>query len=259
MIADPNIQESPEVESSAGWYKEWFDRAEYTLVYQRRDDAEAEDVIDLIDRVISPAAGTSVLDVGCGRGRHAFAFARRGYEVSGIDLSPMAIDAAKARNAELGLSVHFERQDMREPFCSGCADIVVNLFTAFGYFDDDANHRKAIAAMCESLKPGGWLVQDFLNASQVQADLVPEDSFEADGRQVIQQRRIEGGRIVKEITIHSDGVTQRFVESVRLLTLEDFRNLYADCGFTIRHVLGSYDGEDYAEDSPRLILFAEKT
>lgn len=246
------------MEIPANWYKEWFDRAEYTLVYQRRDDAEAEALIDLIEQLLQPEHGASILDVGCGRGRHALEFARRGYRVSGLDLSESAIQEARERARDEGLDVTFVRQDMREPYCRKCVDGVVNLFTAFGYFDDDADHERAIDSMCRALRPGGWLVQDFLNASYVADNLVPEDSFEVEGREIIQRRYIEGGRIVKEIEIHANGFTRRFVESVRLLTLEDFRELYGRCGFTIRHVLGSYDGDDYDESSPRLILVAEK-
>jgi SAM-dependent methyltransferase len=246
------------VEIPRGWYKEWFDRAEYSLVYQRRDDAEAETVIDLIEQTIRPHTGASVLDVGCGRGRHAFAFARRGYRVAGIDLSESAIAEARERAEELALDVRFERMDMREAYCDRCSDLVVNLFTAFGYFDADADHERAIAAMCGALKPGGWLVQDFLNASFVQANLIPEDTAEVDGRTITQKRSIENGRIVKEICIRSDGVSKRFVESVRLLTVDDFRELYVRCGLSIEHMLGSYDGTPYSEESPRLILMARK-
>lgn len=246
------------MEIPRGWYKEWFDRAEYSLVYQRRDDAEAESVIDLIDKTIRPQKGSSVLDVGCGRGRHAFAFARRGYDVAGIDLSELAISEAVARAAELGLEVRFRRMDMREAFCNGCIDLVVNLFTAFGYFDDDQDHERAISAMCTSLRSGGWLVQDFLNAPYVEANLVPEDTVEVEGRTITQTRWIEAGRIMKEICIRSDGVSQRFVESVRLLTVDDFRELYTRCGFSIEHLYGSYDGSQYTEDSPRLIIMARK-
>ena len=104
----------------SSWYEEWFDRAEYELVYQKRDDADARLLFDLIDRVTDLQAGARVLDMACGRGRHARLFARRGYKVTGIDLSPAAIETATRLAGEEGLSIRFETGDMRHAPCSKC-------------------------------------------------------------------------------------------------------------------------------------------
>ena len=240
------------------WYKEWFDRDEYELVYHRRDDTEAEKVIDLIERVAQPAPGATILDVGCGRGRHARSLARRGYRVTGIDLSERALERARRRAAEEGVTVTFRRGDMREPVCEACFDGVVNLFTAFGYFEDDAEHLRTIRAMTTALKPGGWLFQDFLNAPFVARTLIPEDTRVEDGIRIRQRRVIEDGRINKRIELHKNGKTLTFCESVRLLTLDDFRRFYDAAGLELMDTFGDYDGRPHTDASPRLILFARK-
>ncbi|GIV58208.1 MAG: methyltransferase [Rhodothermaceae bacterium] len=240
------------------WYKEWFDRDEYELVYQQRDEEEAEQVVDLLERVARPAPGARILDVGCGRGRHARSLARRGYRVTGIDLSERALARARELAAEEGLAITFLRGDMRDPVCEGCFDGVVNLFTAFGYFDDDADHLRTLRAMATDLRPGGWLVQDFLNAPYVQRHLVPEDVRREDDLLIRQRRWIEDGRINKQIEIRRDGRTFTFCESVRLLTLDDFRRFYAAAGLDLHATFGDYDGSSYHEDAPRLILYARK-
>ncbi len=243
------------------WYKDWFDRDEYELVYHERDEEEAEELIDLLERVVAPTPGATMLDVGCGRGRHPRTLARRGYQVTGLDLSERVLAQARRQAEEEGLSIRFLQGDMRAPLCTACFDGVVNLFTAFGYFDEERDHLRAVEAMATPLKAGGWLFQDFLNAPQVQSTLVPEDVIVQDGVEIGQRRWIEEGRINKEITFYdadSHHNSATFRESVRLLTLDDFRALYDAAGLELIDTFGDYAGHRHTPASPRLILYARK-
>jgi SAM-dependent methyltransferase len=240
------------------WYEDWFDRDEYEIVYQRRDEEEAGRMVDLIERVISPQPGAAVLDVACGRGRHAIELARRGYAVTGTDLSLLAIRRARARAAEAGMPVRFERRDMREPLCEACFDITVNLFTAFGYFEDESENQKALQAMAHTVRPGGWFVQDYLNAPFVRRHLQEMDERDEDGVHIHQKRWIENERINKEITLVRNGDAYTIRESVRLFTLKDLQALYDHAGLRIEHVFGDYRGGKHNGDAPRLILFARR-
>jgi SAM-dependent methyltransferase len=241
------------------WYEEWFDRDEYELVYQQRDESEAQQVVDVIEHLAQPAPDAQILDVGCGRGRHARVLARRGYQVTGLDLSERAIEQARRRTAAEGLDVTYHVQDMRAPMGTAAYDGVVNLFTAFGYFEDDADHERALQHMTDALRPGGWLVQDFLNTPQVIQSLNPEDAQATNGVTIEQNRWVENGRINKRITLHENGDTRTFCESVRLLTLYDFKQLYERVGLELVQAVGDYDGSTYTPDSPRLIMHARKS
>ncbi len=236
------------------WYEDWFDRDEYELVYEQRDEDEAEHVADLIDTLVDPEPEASVLDVGCGRGRHARALARRGYRMTGIDLSKRSIQQARERAAAEGLDIDFRVQDMRAPMGDADFDGVVNLFTAFGYFDDDADHQQALQRMADALHPGGWLIQDFLNTPHVIESLTPKDTETRDGVIIEQERWIDDGRINKKIILRRGDETQTFRESVRLLTLYDFKRLYESVGLDLITVVGDYDGAEYTPSSPRLIM-----
>ena len=241
------------------WYEEWFWSDAYTQVYDHRDEEEAERLVDLIQRKVNPVPNAHILDIGCGRGRHARALARRGYRVTGIDLSEEAIAEARDEAAAEGLdaTTSFRVGDMREPVCDGCADGVVNLFTSFGYFDDDAENERALAAMTTALRPGGWFVQDFLNAPVVADTLGASEHETEEGHVIHQDRWIEDGRVNKKITIHHDGQTDAFQESVRLFTLYDFKKMYSRVGLEVVELFGDYNGGDYEpDDSPRLLLHA---
>jgi SAM-dependent methyltransferase len=245
------------------WYEDWFDADAYELVYEERDLEEAERLADLIERTARPAPGADLLDVGTGRGRHARVLARRGYRVTGLDLSASAVAAARARAAAEGLTppeVLFVQGDMRLPHFQERFDGVTNLFTSFGYFEDDADHGRAVRAMAAALKPGGWLVQDFLNAPYVRTHLVPKDEKTVDGVRVRQERWIEGDHVHKRITLTPEGggAPRVYTERVRLLTLDDFRRLYASTGLRLAARFGDYDGGPHGPESSRLILHAEK-
>lgn len=240
------------------WYEQWFDRDEYELVYRERDDSEAERVVDLIVDHIPLPAGARVLDVGCGRGRHAVEFAARGFDVTGLDLSERSLEIAAKRADDQGVDVRFIRGDMREPVDTEAFDLVINLFTAFGYFEKASEHQRAVDAMATALTTGGVLVQDFLNADYVRETLVDRDARTVDGAEIIQERWISDGRINKEITLKKNGDTHAFIESVELLEPDDFRRMYDRAGLALESTLGDYDGGTYTSSSPRLILFSRR-
>lgn len=241
------------------WYEDWFDRDEYEIVYRERDEDEAEQVVDLIEASTDLTPDASILDVGCGRGRHARVLARRGYEVTGIDLSERSITEARTRAGAEGLDITFRVQDMRDPMGTAAYDAVVNLFTTFGYFKADADHVQALRHMARALRSDGWLVQDFLNAPHIIDTLEPEDVRVENGVTIEQRRTIDDGRINKTITLRKEGESRTFRESVRLFTLDDFKSMYQRIGVDLVDTYGSYDGDDYTSDSPRLIMIARNS
>ncbi len=240
------------------WYDTWFGSDAYEIVYQHRDDDEARTVIDIVEQCANPAPDAQILDVGCGRGRHTLELARRGYNVTGIDLSEGSVKKARRQVATEGLDATFAVQDMRKPYCDSCMDGVVNLFTTFGYFEEDAESQRAIDAMATALQPGGWIVQDFLNPPHVARTLVERDQQQRGGVQIVQKRWIEGGRVHKAIHLDDGTQSEAFRESVRLFTRADFADMYAEADLEIEQVFGDYDGGPHSATSPRTILLARK-
>src|SRR3954465_11882248 len=158
------------------WFEDWFGE-DYLLLYPHRDDADAERAVSLIRRTLPFQPGWRVLDVACGAGRHARAFSSAGARCTGLDLSATLLRLARQiTNAPL------VRADMRQlPIRPGSMDLTVNLFTSFGYFQDDSEHMAALAEMVSTVRSGGWFVIDFLNPASVRRGLVSKETLEVGG------------------------------------------------------------------------------
>src|SRR5690625_7905088 len=98
------------------WFEDWFDSPLYEKLYSNRNEEEAHLLADLIEDEIPNRSYPEILDVGCGRGRHSVALARRGYEVTGVDLSQEVVGKAEEIAEEAGVrKVTFVTGDVGEP------------------------------------------------------------------------------------------------------------------------------------------------
>lgn len=233
------------------WFESWFGE-EYIALYPHRNEAEAERVVALIERTLGSRQVRRVLDLACGSGRHARYLGQRWW-TSGVDLSETLLRIAH-RN---GIPAKLVRADIRElPYRKSSFDLVVNLFTSFGYFETDAEHERVIRDIRRVVTDGGTFVLDFFNSRQVEKDLVPYDQRSIAGQSIEQRREItdDGRFVVKHISIRESG--RKFVERVRLFTQSDLISMLQRADFNIETSFGDYDGGPLTETSPRVILFA---
>src|SRR5690554_5663400 len=238
------------------WYRSWFNSPYYHILYRNRDEHEAALFIDRVLKYFNPSPDATFLDLGCGRGRHSIYINKKGYNVTGVDLSKENIRKTKQCENE---KLHFEVHDMREPFSPNTFDYVFNLFTSFGYFPSIEENEKVLNATFQNLKPKGKVLIDFLNAHQVIKGLIKEEVQVIDGIKFVISREIKNDIIHKYIDI-TDGLEKtRFVEKVRALTRQDFAGILSRTHFEILDTFGSYSLDEYDEDkSSRLIIIARK-
>lgn len=237
------------------WFESWFDTHYYHILYKHRDDTEAHYFIDNLLDFLQPAADAHILDLACGKGRHARYIAQQAYQVVGVDLSPQSIDYASQFEAA---NLHFAVHDMRQVFRPQAFDYVFNFFTSFGYFNDVADNQKAITAMAQSLKPDGYVIIDFLNAQKVIDNLVPAEKKEIDGVLFDIERAYKDGFIYKYITVKDGASEHRFYERVQALNLADFKAYFEKSGLQIEQIWGDYALNVYDETSAnRLILLGK--
>jgi 2-polyprenyl-3-methyl-5-hydroxy-6-metoxy-1,4-benzoquinol methylase len=241
------------------WYKDWFNSENYLRVYSHRNQEEAERLVDLIAKILNLPANSSVLDMACGAGRHAVTFAKMGYKVTAVDLSNLLISEAKKNAEQGGVELDFVLSDILEFETNKKFDLTVNLFTSIGYFDNDEENYAVIKKAYDLLKSGGHFVIDYFNKEFLLKNMIPMTVFSENGQKIIQNRSIDGTRIVKKIIIANNGSSEEFYESVRLYSFEEIINYIKKAGFTIVKQYGDYFGNNYeSESSPRLIIFAMK-
>lgn len=238
------------------WYHNWFNSPYYHILYSQRNFEEAEHFIDNICSYLSPDSSVKILDAACGKGRHSIYLNKKGYDVTGIDLSRESIKYASAfENNHL----HFWVHDIRNLFYVNYFDIVLNLFTSFGYFEKDSDNQHAINMFAKALKPGGILVMDFMNVEKIAKNLVVREVKTMEGIDFHINRKLQNNFVVKEISFEHLGRKLAFKEEVRALTISDFERYFAKAGIQIQAVFGNYDLKDFdGKNSERLILIGKK-
>ncbi len=238
------------------WFVNWFDSHYYHLLYKDRGFSEAEHFISRLFKFLDLKTSSKVLDLACGKGRHARQVNELGYEVLGVDLSEESIKYASKFSNE---SLHFKIADMRSLQLNAEFDLVLNLFTSFGYFQKEGDNVKAIESMSDALKTGGLLVLDFLNVKKVKTQLPVRQVIQRDLIEFHIHKKIEQNFIVKNINFSTNGQEYSFKEFVKLIDLEMFRSYFEEKGLEILELFGSYDLEEFKEEeSDRLILIARK-
>lgn len=240
------------------WFEEWFDSPYYHLLYQHRNDDEATNFVKQLVAHIKPSSNATLLDLACGKGRHAKAFADLGLDVTGVDLSPQSIEAAnKFKHQHL----HFYTHDMRHLFRSNYFDIVCNLFTSFGYFKSHHDHILVANNIYHSLKKGGVFVFDFINASHAKQNII-QNPFEDIQRENVHfniQRSFKNNQVLKSIQIKDGTFERTYTERVNVFTLKVILDLFVKAGLTHLETFGNYSLAAYDEiKSPRMIMLFEK-
>lgn len=251
------------------WFKKWFNTGDYLDLYNHRDSADAAKIAKLIENTVKLPKGSNILDVACGNGRHSRIFAKEGFNVLGIDLSPYLINEAKKElrksTDQIKERLNFEIRDMRHLRYKKRFDMVINLFSSFGYFEDDKDNLRVIKGISSSLKKGGYFFFDYLNPVSLRKNLVPFDISIRNHNVILQVRNIKGNSVYKDIAIVKNSktsrtpVVSRFNEMIKLYGPEDFKTFFSRFGLKIVRKFGDYQGSTFKKsESERMIIVAVK-
>lgn len=241
---------------SKEWFESWFDTTYYHALYKNRDECEAKLFITKLVQLLNLNANSNVLDLACGKGRHSVTLNELGMNVLGVDLSKNSIDCAKQyENNTLKFDVH----DMREELSVDHFDVVFNLFTSFGYFDDYSDNEKVILSIHRMLKTKGILVLDFMNSEKTISNLVLNEVKKEEGIEYSITRNYDGKHIFKNIQFSDLEKSFQYTERVQALKFIDFENILIPNNFQIIHTFGDFNLNPFDEQtSDRLILIAIK-
>lgn len=246
----------------AQWYRDFFDNL-YLQVYQPFETPElVRQEVDFIIRALALPEGAKVLDLCCGQGRHSLELARRGFQVVGVDLSEALLYAARQRAEREGLTITLLQSDMREIDFTDEFDAVINMFTSFGYLENEAEDEKVLRKVTQALKQGGKFLLDVMNRDWLIRNFQPM-GWRADneGWFVLEERTFDhlSGRMeTRWIFVARDGVRYERLSSIRLYTASELRAMLERAGLQVTNLFGDYDGSPYTWDSQRLIIVATR-
>lgn len=243
-----------QIQKTDNWW-EWFNSPYYHVLYHDRDEQEAAYFMQNLIAYLQIPSGASILDVACGKGRHAIFLNKSGSQVEGIDLSAQNIqEAKKFENDQLKFFIH----DMRKVFKPNSFDYAVNLFTSFGFFESEEENQQAISAIAEALKEGGIFVLDFLNPYRVIHHLVKEEVKHVNGIEFHLNRKFDGEYIMKDIQFIAEGYSYNFQEKVKAIRRLSFLTYFRNANLMLLDTFGNYGLQTYKPETSKRMIFIVK-
>lgn len=239
------------------WYETFFGR-DYLKMYVHETTA-AE--IDAVERILHLRKSARILDIGCGAGRHTIELAKRGYRLTGYDLSEPLLEEARRAARREGVRPSLVHGDMRELRYAAVFDAAVSLFTSFGYFERPEDDRRVLAGVARALKPRGKFLMEMFNRDSLAASLPAQGWQVRDKSTVILEQdtfdSLQGRFETKRILIDGKG-TREYSASVRAYTLAELKTMLDDQKLYVNRVLGGLDLSPYTPRSRRMVLLGVK-
>lgn len=236
----------------------WIDMYEYLFPSSgfSKAEEEADDIL-----VLTGFSGSEILDLCCGPGRHALAFAKKGLNVTGVDRSPFLLNKAKVRCQKDNISIRFIEEDMRKFSQAENFDLVINLFTSFGYFENQEDDEIVLKNIFESLKPGGKVVMELMSKeilSRIYRETI--STTLENGSILVQRHKImnDWGNVLNEWILLKDNKYKIYFFNLRIYSAAELKRLYLAAGFNNIKVYGSLKGTVYDEKAERLVIVADK-
>ncbi len=239
------------------WFETWFDTPFYHLLYNQRNDQEASDFIDRLFDFLKIEKQSSVLDVGCGKGRHARHIHQYGMRVVGVDLSPESIAYASQSASD---TLRFEVGDMRLLTFKNEFDLVVNLFSSFGYFEENKDDRAALECMVNALRIGGILALDYMHPEPIIKEMKAREIIDKGEIQFQISKKLVFPFIIKDIQFLVNGEDQHFQEKLKIIKPMQFEKYFAELGCELVAMFGDYQLHEFdSTASKRQIWIVRKS
>ncbi len=246
--------------SDAAWFESFFGE-DYFEIY--RDSLPAERTAAEVEGIVSLLgldAGARILDVACGHGRHAIPLARRGFEVTGYDLSEVFLERARADAEAQGAKGRWIQGDMRELPFEGEFDAVINVFTAFGYFEDPEDDVRTLRRIRAALVPGGRFLLETLHRDGLLARFQTRIAEKTPNGTIVLHEYVWD--LVRDVIddritlVRSDGTRAEYRTAVRMRSLHELLALVRKAGLEPTAWYGGLDGRTLDLGSRRLVLLS---
>jgi SAM-dependent methyltransferase len=245
--------------------KEWFDddsfwRELYPFMFPEKRIADAEEQMTKALALTKPA-GKSVLDLCCGPGRCTIALAKKGFLVTGVDRTKCLLDKARVKASAAHVKIEWIRKDMRDFVRPNSFDLVLSMFTSFGYFDDKSEDVMVLENMCTSLQPGGACLIEVLGKERLAKILLSTTStLLPDGSRLVERHEVfdDWTRVRNEWLLIRNGKVKSFKFHHTIYSGLELRERMERAGFVGVTLYGNLDGDEYGPNAERLIAVGRK-
>jgi SAM-dependent methyltransferase len=243
------------------WFAdESFWKTFYPYLFPEDRFEVAEEQVEKI-LILTQFKGDSILDLACGPGRHSVILAKKGFRVTGVDLSPFLLSRAEKLAECADVQIEWILKDMRHFSRPNTFEMCLSMFTSFGYFEDKKDDHTILSNIYESLTKGGVVIIDVSGKEWLAKHFQPTASHElADGSLLIERREIleDWSRIRNTWIILRDGRAQDYSFEHTIYSAQELKNLLADAGFESVDIYGDLDGAEYGIGASRLVAIAKK-
>ena len=233
----------------------------YPLMFSAERVGRAhEEVAHLLDLV--GISNGRALDLCCGPGRHSVPLAKAGFDVTGLDISDFLLGRAQARAQAAKVDIDWVHEDMRNYAMPEGFDLIINLYTSFGYFAQQSDDLKVLRNLVSSLTEGGAVVLDVAGKEALagQLPLERQPTVEHDGSLLIERIEVIDDWCrarVQWMLIRGDSV-ERFDFEHTLYSGRELRELMNWAGLSDVSLYGGLDGRPYGPGAERLVAVGRR-
>jgi SAM-dependent methyltransferase len=221
-----------------------------------KGETEVEQVLGLVK-----FSGRRVLDMCCGPGRHSVPLAKKGLQVTAVDLSPFLLDVARSRAEKEQVEIEWIRDDMRY-FCRDAAyDLIINLYTSFGYFQAKEEDILVLKNIHRSLRPGGTCVLELVAKEWIAGNIAEALVHDlSDGAILVERPKVvdDWTRIDNQWIYIRDGQAKTFKFSHTIFSGQEMRQGMERAGFSSVELFGSLHGDEFGPEAQRLVVVGRK-
>jgi SAM-dependent methyltransferase len=244
---------------------EWFENPQFwedfaPLFFDKeRMEVTFEEVNKIIARLSLPA-NSRILDMACGIGRHSLELARRGFDVTAVDIAEYYLNLLKEQSQRESLELDIVRSDMRSYTTEAVFDAALLMFTSLGYFSDPQDDLKAARNIYQALNPGGHLLIDQMGREIVKRNFQSRDWHEVEGIFWLEERTPDDDwhYLANRWIICKEAKVNEYTFRIKMYSATELSELLKSAGFKKIQVYGDLSGTPYDEKAKRLIVIGQK-